>query len=51
MFRFTQNGIRGREAVDELAVAVYVRLPQEARRHRTVHAVQGDQASDGERSR
>ena len=46
-----QDGVRGGEAVDELAVAVYVRTRQQARRHGAVHAVQGDQASDGERTR
>jgi len=47
-FTVLQDGVCRGETADELAVAVYVRLPQGARRHGHVHAVQSDQTSDGE---
>ena len=43
-----QVGVRGGEAVDELAVGVHVRAPDAARGATAVPALQRHQASDGQ---
>jgi len=46
-----QDGVHSGKVVDQLAVSVHVRAPDKARRQGSVHALQGHQTPDRERTR